>query len=246
MIEQLLKQLNWSDKEIRVYTSLLKLGPSSVRSLAQKSGVNRGTTYDVLKSLQARGIVSFYEKTSKQFFIAEDPAQIIRDLKNKKAQLEEAEQQIQEALPELRALRDNGSNKPVSRLYEGLDGIKVILNDVLNKTATTSNKTYYAYSATTPRSHIYTAFPQFTQERIKQNISTKVISLAPGGELHGLDERKSLQLPKTEAETYTFIYSDSVAYISQTEAGQPVGMIIDNKDIYITQKQIFKSLWKKL
>ena len=69
----ILKQLGFSEKEIKVYLTLLKSGPSSVRTLAQVSGINRGTTYDILKSLIAQGLVSYYNKAAHQYFTAESP-----------------------------------------------------------------------------------------------------------------------------------------------------------------------------
>ena len=42
----LLKKLGFTDKCAQVYLALLRLGPSSVRALAEESGLNRGTTYD--------------------------------------------------------------------------------------------------------------------------------------------------------------------------------------------------------
>lgn len=246
MIKQLLKQLDWSEKEISVYLTLLRLGPSSVRKIATESDVNRGTTYDVLKALQQRGIVTFYEKTAKQFFVAEDPAHILRDLKQQELKIQENQKQLEQALPEMRAISNTGTNKPVSTLYEGLEGVKYILDDVLTKTAESQEKTYYAYSAISPRSAIYSAAPHFTKERIKQNIKTKVIGLSKDGETHGLDERKNLSSPKNENNTYTFIYNGNIAYITQNQQGEPVGMIINNEGIYQTQKLIFEELWNKL
>ena len=74
MIEQTLKQLGWSEKKINVYLTLLKIGPSAVRTIATESGVNRGTAYDVLKALRDEGLVAYYQKKKHQYFTAEDPS----------------------------------------------------------------------------------------------------------------------------------------------------------------------------
>ena len=60
-----LKKLGFNDKTAKIYLALVKLGPSSVRSLAEFCGLNRGTTYDALKWLQEQSMVSFYRKKSK-------------------------------------------------------------------------------------------------------------------------------------------------------------------------------------
>ena len=59
-----LKKLGFSDKEANVYIALLRLGPSSVRVLADECNLNRGTTYDALKWLQQQGLVNFFHPGS--------------------------------------------------------------------------------------------------------------------------------------------------------------------------------------
>ena len=54
-----LTQLDLSEREIAIYKALLELGPSSIRDLADKSGFNRGSTYETLKTLVSKGIVSY-------------------------------------------------------------------------------------------------------------------------------------------------------------------------------------------
>ena len=49
-----LTKLGLSDKEIAVYTALLSLGSAPVRSVSELAKVNRGTSYDILKSLRKR------------------------------------------------------------------------------------------------------------------------------------------------------------------------------------------------
>ena len=58
------KKLGLSEKEAAVYLSLLEHGASSVRNLAVLAGLNRGTTYDILKKLQELGLASFYHKNT--------------------------------------------------------------------------------------------------------------------------------------------------------------------------------------
>ena len=67
-IQVILKNFGLSEKEIAIYLSLIELGPSSVREISNKSKVNRGTTYDILKALIALGIVSYYNKAIQAIF----------------------------------------------------------------------------------------------------------------------------------------------------------------------------------
>ena len=68
-VVQILKKLGFDDKEIRLYLVLLSLGPSPVRKIAQATGINRGTAYDIIKQLIKQGLVVYYHKEKKQYFV---------------------------------------------------------------------------------------------------------------------------------------------------------------------------------
>ncbi len=244
MLEQTLKKLGLSDKEIKVYLSCLKLGPSPVRKVAIEAGINRGTTYDILKDLIELGLVSYYHQAKKQYFIAEDPAKLKDVLEQKQQQLEKIKTDVDEIIPQLKSIYDNAKSKPVVKFYEGEAGIKVVLQDVLESCQANLLKEYYVYSSSAIKKYIYEVFPEFTPQRINKGIEVKVISIGPGGETKGLDERKWLS-KKESAPTYTLIYANKVAMIS-VDNEKPIGVIIQDQNIFKTQKMIFEFAWEKL
>jgi HTH-type transcriptional regulator, sugar sensing transcriptional regulator len=246
-LESLLKNFGLSEKETVVYKTLLELGPSPVRLIAQKSGVNRGTSYDILKSLMELGLVSYYNKASHQYFSVEDPEKLVLALENKQQQLEQTKKSIETNLPELKALFEREGGKPQVRLYEGLKGIKQILDDVLVTMAASKEKKYYVYSAASVRKDVYQAMPDFSKKRIAKKIQVLTISLGQGGQLVGFDERKWLPAKHdTVQATYEIMYGGKVAHISLDASANPVGIIIQNDSIYETQKQIFNFNWEQL
>ena len=66
-LPQILQKIGLSGKAIRVYLALLTGGPASVRKLAERAGLNRGTSYDALKELQSRNLAGYFLKHKKQF-----------------------------------------------------------------------------------------------------------------------------------------------------------------------------------
>lgn len=257
-IQTILKNFGLSEKEVAVYLALIDLGPSPVRVIAAKSQVNRGTAYDILKDLIKQGIVSYYNKESKQYFVAEEPEKLLAAIDQKQEDLLEIKSSIQENLPLLKTLFEKQGGKPVVKLYEGIKGIRSILEDVLESMAQAKEKEYCVYSSSTVRKNVYEAMPDFSQRRIKKKIKVKTIALGGGGQLIGLDERKwmPLQFPSPSEErdrerlqlkaTYEIIYAGKVAHISLDNAEQPVGVVIQNQEIYETQRIIFEFNWSKL
>src|SRR3989344_5251078 len=246
-IETILKNFGLNEKEASVYLALIELGPSPVRLLAAKSGVNRGTTYDILKSLIALGLVSYYNKQSHQYFSAEAPDKLLSALEDKRQNIEKLKSEIQKELPQLQSLFERQGGKPTVKLYEGIKGIKSVLEDVLETVGREKLKEYYVYSSANLRKDVYKAYPAFSDLRKAKKISVKTISLGEGGQLVGMDERKWLTGSGEQLKaTYEIIYAGKVAHISLDNADTPVGVVIQNREIFETQKVIFESLWFKL
>lgn len=241
------KKLGLSDKEITVYLALLEHGAGSVRILAKLANLNRGTVYDILKKLRQAGLVSFFHKDTKQNFTAEDPERILKLAAARGEELKEVKEKIKDLIPELKSLQEKGGGQPTAKFYEGRSGVKFILDDILSSTKNQADKNYYVYSAAGVREDIYSAYPDFNKKRIKNNIKANTISLSAGGGTYGLDERKwlpSASSGQVNMMTYILIYADKCAFISRDNHGNPVGVIIENKMIYETEKILFLEMWK--
>ena len=240
-----LQKLGLRDKEISTYLALLSLGPTSIRKIAEKTRINRGTVHLSLRSLQKSGLVSYYHKDKKQHFVAENPKILVNVLAHRREELEEAESDLQKIIPELATLGTPGNNRPAVKYYDDYSGIRTILEDALDTAEKT--KEYVAFSSSAISPHLYhkKAFPKFTEERMKRKIFVRTIASGPGGSIHGQDERRWLTKAES-APVYKLIYGGKVAMVSVGKNGIPHGLIIEDEGIYKTELLIFNSLWKFL
>lgn len=237
--------LNLKDRDIKVYTEMLKLGSASLRKIAEETGLNRGTAYDTIKKLMKIGLVSFVNSKSHRYFLAEDPEKLPALIEKKEQSIKIAKEKINTLIPELQALTNESQHRPAARYYDGKTGIKRILEDVLSTTKKEHDKTYRVYSSPGIRNFIFTVWPRFTETRIKNKISVKVISIGAGGKLAGLDERR--WLTKEDASpSYIFIYGRKTAYVAMDKDHNFFGVIIEGASITETQKMIFNKLWVHL
>lgn len=244
--ESVLMELGLAPKEARLYLALLKEGPSSVRQLASATGINRGTVFDILKALQANGLVRFYNEKTRQYFVAAPPEKL-RELGEERAEsVTRANRALAELVPELESFYDSGDKHPAARMYEGLDGVRTILEDVLESMESWQGpKEYYAYSSSAVRdAGLYAAFPDYTEHRIEAGVCVKTISLGPGGTTSGLDERKWINAIEGTP-TYILIYAGKVAHIFLGKK-ELMGVIMENRGIYETQRLLFLELWRTL
>lgn len=122
-IIQKLTQAGLSDKEARVYVSMLQLGPTGAGEISRYASVSRATTYLALASLGEQGLASSYDDGKQAVFSAETPRRLAEIAERDVRTQEKRHADISSFVPELDALfRD--SSKPVVRFYEGEQGLR--------------------------------------------------------------------------------------------------------------------------
>jgi sugar-specific transcriptional regulator TrmB len=244
--EILFAALGISSKHSRVYLSLVKEGPSSVRQLALATGMNRGTVYDVLKELQANGLVRFYNAETRQYFVAESPKRLEELAVQKGEAFRHATQELSRVVAQFETWYHGGDRQPIVRMYEGQEGVATILHDVLLTMEASRQKIYFVYSSGAVRNAgLYHAFPDFTAMRIAKGIRVKNITFGASGKTAGLDERKHIE-GAAGAPTYVLLFAGKVANIFLDPRGEFTGLIIENRAMYETQKVLFEELWNRL
>jgi hypothetical protein len=92
---------------------------------------------------------------------------------------------------------------------------------------------------------VYDSYRNFTKDRIKAGVSVKSISIGAGGSTAGLDERKWLT-KKGGSPTYTLMYEGKIAMVSVDSENKLIGVIVEDENMYKTQKMIFEFVWQKL
>ena len=238
-----LQQLDLTPRQISVYRALLDLGPASIRDVAAESGINRGSTYETLKQLADKGIVSYFPKGRRRMFHAEDPERLLSLGESKQQALAQAMEQLRkEVIPALQQSRTEFSPGNV-RFYEGDDGVELVLRDILDSTAAEPERGYAVISTKILREHLYRPFPNFTRQRVERGIRVRVLALGEGGDEAELAERKWLPGGEDTDASYIAIYPPKVALITLAARNYPVVVIIDSAAIASTQQIMFDTLW---
>jgi sugar-specific transcriptional regulator TrmB len=244
-IKALLQSIGLSDKEVAVYGAILPLGSASVRTIAEKTGINRGTVHDILENLAARGLLSFERRGARRHFFVESPDKVLGFLDERVAEIERERVHVQKVMPSLLSFYSKQGGRPTVEYFDDDDGIKRILEDILATIRLQKDKTYFAYSSKSVRNYLYRLYPTFTKDKVKLGIKTLVIALGEGVDAANLKlaERRYIQ---EDAPAYIIIYGSKLALISVAEDNHPFGVLIADPKIAETQKIIFKALWNKL
>jgi sugar-specific transcriptional regulator TrmB len=243
----LLLSLGISRNEALTYIALLSMESVSIRKVADVTGINRGTTYEAIKSLVTQGLVSVRQTGKREYYTAESPDRIYDIIRDKRRDLLDVSNAAKDIIPNLLAEKATSAGRPLVRYYQDDDGVVTILKDVLQTCRQMPKPMYYTYSSSYVSQYLYRKFPAFTERRIAEGIYVKVIAVGEGGEIAAESERKWLANPPVErVSSYTLIYGNKMAVISISKDETPYGVVIEDSGVANMQRLLFEQLWSYL
>jgi predicted transcriptional regulator len=131
MLENLFKNLGLRPIELKTYLTLLEQGACPAGVLSRKLGCARSSLYGFLGSLSAQGLVVQSEARGIKTWRAEDPKKLSALLANKVQSWEKLKSDFDQFLPHLIARQSHDCLTPRFSLFEGAEGVKGILRDIL-------------------------------------------------------------------------------------------------------------------
>lgn len=238
-------EIGLETRDRRVYEALLASPQSSLRKIAADTGINRGSVYESVKNLAEQGLVGSIEVGKQRRYTATNPNAIIELIKEHKERLDTVEKQALHYIGSLEQNKKTVATAPsFATFYEDNEGIAAVLRDVIATCRTNTSHSYRVISTKRVREHIYHNFPNFTQRRIAEGISVKVLAVGAGGGKDSLAERRWLQAARGNSPNcYTIIYSHKTAFISMNDANVLSAIVIDNAGVAQLQKELFDRLW---
>jgi sugar-specific transcriptional regulator TrmB len=234
-----LKRIGLSSNESRVYLTLLRIGSSKAGKISKETHINRTTTYDVLKILLEKGLISYVIKANNKWFEAVDPKGLLDILKEK-------ENDLQRILPELKKINNSPKEKHNVKLFYGYKGIKSVFQDIIK---TGKDIMILDSECYMPDKMLY-----YTQYFVKQLNKRKVkikhlvredpeVRKRWGDESvlpSKLTEVKFVPL-EFKSNSVIDVYGDRVAIIIWSEP--PEAVIIQNKSMSDVFRSYFEILW---
>lgn len=244
LLEQYLQNIGLDDKEAKFYLAGLQLGPATLQDLAKSSGLKRTTGYEIMDGLLSKSLFTVSQKGKRKVFIAQEPDNLLIFLKQK-------ENILSQIMPELEALKNTSAKKPAIRIYDGINGIKQVYEDMIKKPGE-------IMVLAAPRTMIAkTILDYLTSEwrplRLKSGITMRRININESGEVardFTRDEfpNKSEVIKYLPANNYPFtvgiyIYRQKVAFVSFAES-EMTAIMVRSPEINATMKMIFEMYWK--
>lgn len=238
----MLKDLGLTENEAKVYYASLSLGPTTILNIARAAETKRTTVYSVVESLKEKGLMRLNIKGFKQLYVAEAPAKLESILESKKSQLHST-------LPEFSALYNLQGGEGFIKHYEGLEAVKSVYDQLLKSA---KPKDYYNVISDSEK-WIETDqkfYRKYLERRAKLNINAHILTKRSPTTLEQKQFSKNYKntikfLPEKTKLTTNLVVIPSMLVIHQI-IPPIMAIVIENKSIINTNKQIFDLLWDSI
>lgn len=238
--KEVLQELGLSEAESKVYLALLETGSTLAGPIIQKTGLHRGTAYQVLLRLKEKGLVSSIIKGKKQHFEPASPDRLLDVLKAK-------EEKLAIILPGLRQRLLAGKETQEVTVYHGINGIRSALDKMLEEL--NPGGEYYDFGVSGLFKGALGSYWSLWQKRKKlfrirsKVIFTEELKTKDADLLRDYVGQARFHPKEYSSITDTMIYNDTVLLLIWT-AKPPIAVVIKNQDNARSYKNQFRLMWK--
>lgn len=238
MLKQLMDTFYFNEKEAKVYLANLELGRSRVSLIAKKAGLNRITTYDILKKLIGLGIASSAFYNGVKTFQVIEPELLLEKMESRM-------KLAKQILPQLLLASRMSKVRPDFQFFEGAEGIRTIYEDTLNC------REKIIYNIANPKNLLEVVSEQFFNQYVKKRVrrKIKVMVLMPDS---SENKKYKKETKNTMREVRFFakennipneilMYDNKLALLSFSSN---IGVIVEDTEIVESMKSLWKMLWR--
>ncbi len=234
------EEIGLKKNHANVYLTLLKFGKLNMHDIVKKTGIQRSYVYDILDELSEKGLIGNYVKEKSKLYFADDPKKIIDIIDKKSKQIDSFKDDFEKILPSL-LLRNNINNEFNLLTYEGKNGIKNILEDIVKE-----EKDFFCFGTEGQFSkHFPVYINKFISKLKEKKIKYKIIYSSGAKENHPPMEKGAREiryLPKKYQNSFVIIiYGNNVGLVAWNSM---TSILIKNKEIASGFLNYFNLMWK--
>lgn len=231
-----------SEKEARIYLTILELWSAPASTIARRAWIKRATTYGILKDMMTRQIVSWIEKKWIMHFQTIDPQRLHKRLENRYVKFEEV-------LPHLIERSNVYDNKPQIVYYEGISWLKELYDQLLF-----SEKPIFSFLSDDQIQESLGEYlnTEFVQKRRKEEIHASVIvsdTAENVGYITSIENDRYTKIKITDnlflldLKWEVVLYGDENVAFFLYSPDELVWYMIKSKQLYTTMKAMFSFIW---
>lgn len=245
-LKEALGALGATENAAAFYLALYRAGTSTVGDIAKGSKMDRSSAYLACGQLEELGLVDADATGPRKAVTAKPPSAVLARLRTDMRRLRRHHDEVEESMQELLASYRERENKPVLRFYAGHDGLKQIVDDVLEH----AHGEMLLFTNQRAEKNVFSNadHEEFIRERLRRGISIRVLA-ADTDEARAMiasDKAVRRETRIVDGEPFTsetYIYGDNVAMLSFDK--DVVGFVVRSKEFAAAQRWIFEQLWRK-
>lgn len=238
--------LGASPNAVAFYLASYKAGRSTVGDVARSCGMDRSSAYIACDQLVEFGLVEEDVSAARKTVVAKPPSSVLARLRTEMRRLRRQYDEVESSMPELLAEFAASESRPVLRFYAGHDGLKQIVDDVLEH----AQGEVLLFTNQRTEKNVFSSadHQEFIRERIRRGVSIRVLAAdtPEARDMRASDASLRRETRLVDGEPFTsetYIYGDNVAMLSfDTDV---VGFVVRSREFADAQRWAFEQLWGK-
>lgn len=252
MYKEFFKHLGLTDGQCSIYLSLIEKGPMNARKISITTKIPRTLCYKVLEDMIKIGIV-YKEDTPDNpisTFFPSSPSKFNNLITKKKEEVELLNATFNAVSGSLGSEWNRMWKKPSISLYEGLEGLKKINEDILHSKV---SEIYVLSSPMDQNEDLRGMIRDQITQQAKMGIKTKAITPLRENLIANIDTerdksnlvvRKKIDQRDLPIPAQIVIYGDKISITNFSN--NVTNFVIQSEKTAETLKLIFEFLWKKI
>ena len=133
MDTKLLEEIGLTSSEAKVYETLLETGKNSASGILTKANLNSGRIYEILTSLEHKGLVSSIKEGKTRYFQASPPERVLDYINQKIEAISAQKKDFKKILPELKKSYAHKKQETDIEVFLGVKGQKTAYDILLSE-----------------------------------------------------------------------------------------------------------------
>lgn len=246
---EILKNIGFSPEQIAIYGALIEYGKLPASIIASRSKVSRVITYKILGQFVDMGIAEKIDAPkSVAVFGPTDPENLRKLVERKENEISGFKSACETAIATLRPQYNLLNDKPGVVFYEGLEGVKKVLEDSLYA----QTEIYSFIDAESLLKNFSEINGDYVKKREKMDIAKKaLVADTPlareymKNNPNSTKDTRLLQLPTQPFAAEMQIYDNKISYITiGKNEGSLIGVIIEDERIANMHRYFFECLYE--
>ena len=253
MIQSFLQNLGLTESETRVFLYLLTHGESIASIIAKRLGIKRASVYQVLETLETKGLTVQFSKNGVAHFDSINPDELVDLCEQRVFEMQRLKRKAEVIKTELKELRSKGKMPTLEirgkiKYFQGLEAITQLIEETIQE----PGKEQLCFGLNTYHTDLAgDDWGQYTKKRVAKGMFVQSIQpdtdpaiAYKGRDKHELRQTRLVPHDKFPGRCEINIIGPMIAMFSAA-GHEPMGMKMYSKELAQALRSLFQLAWER-